>query len=219
MKAENILVICAHNDDQIIGAGGTMAKYAKEGKKVFTVIISYGELSHPHLKPEVITKTRVEESRKADRILGGAGVFYMGMREPEFLEKMKKKRERKKIKTTLKDIIKKRSPAKIFTHSSDDPHVMHRKVNEIVMEAVKEAKPKADVYSFDVWNVVKVRGRNAPKLVVDITGTFDRKIRAFKAHKSQAMTILSMLWNIYMKAVLKGWANNCRYAEVFYKLK
>ncbi len=219
MAKENILVICAHNDDQIIGAGGTIAKYAKEGKKVVTVIVSYGEMSHPHIKPEIITKTRVKESRKSDKILGGAGVVYLGMKEAVFLEKMKNPVAREKIESTVKDLIKKNNPAKIFTHSPDDPHIMHRKVHELVMEIAKKTRIKADIYSFDVWNVVKIKGRNAPKLVVDITDTFDIKIKAFKAHQSQTMTILSTLWNVYMKAVLKGWANNCRYAEVFYKLK
>jgi LmbE family N-acetylglucosaminyl deacetylase len=50
-KKGTVLVIVAHNDDHIIGAGGTLAKYAQEGKKVRTIIMSYGESSHPHLKP------------------------------------------------------------------------------------------------------------------------------------------------------------------------
>jgi LmbE family N-acetylglucosaminyl deacetylase len=218
MAKRTVMVICAHNDDQIIGAGGTVAKYAKEGKKVVTVIVSYGELSHPHLKPEVITKTRVKESHDSDKILGCSGVVYLGMGESEFMDAVKYRAKRTEIKETIKKLIEKNNPTKIFTHSVDDPHGMHRKVNEIVMEIVKETKIRTDVYSFDVWNPVKIRGRNAPKMVVDITDTFDKKIKALKAHKSQQMTILSLLWNVYMKAVKQGWHNNCKYAEIFYKL-
>ncbi len=29
---EKILIICAHNDDHILGLGGTIANYLKEGK-------------------------------------------------------------------------------------------------------------------------------------------------------------------------------------------
>lgn len=41
---ERILVIVAHSDDQMLGPGGTLVKYAKEGKEIHTVIFSYGAL-------------------------------------------------------------------------------------------------------------------------------------------------------------------------------
>ena len=66
---ETILAIAAHNDDHLIGAGGTLAKYAAEGKVIKTVICSFGEKSHPHLRKEIIVRRRVAESLKADRIM------------------------------------------------------------------------------------------------------------------------------------------------------
>ncbi len=217
-KKETVMVICGHNDDQIIGVGGTIAKYAQEGIKVYTVIASYGELSHPHLKPEIITKKRVKESRESDKVLGGAGVFYLGMREKEFLDKAKDEDEREKIKHVLKELIEKYKPSKIFTHSGDDPHIIHRKLHGIVMEIVDETIEKEEVYSFDVWNPIKVKERVAPKMVVDISKTFSKKIEALKLHESQKMTMMSLLWHIYLKAIMNGWSNSCRYAEVFYRL-
>ena len=43
-RKEAVLFLCAHNDDQLIGAGGTIAKYAKEGKKIVTIVFSFGEI-------------------------------------------------------------------------------------------------------------------------------------------------------------------------------
>ncbi|MDO8660733.1 MAG: PIG-L family deacetylase, partial [Candidatus Woesearchaeota archaeon] len=83
---QTILTICAHNDDQIVGAGGTLAKYAAEGKRIRTVICSFGESSHPHLKREIIVERRVKESLRADKILGGSGVAYFGLAEGKFLQ-------------------------------------------------------------------------------------------------------------------------------------
>ncbi len=217
-KKDAILVLCAHNDDQIIGVGGTLAKYAKEGKRVITAIFAFGEMSHPHLKPEVITKTRINESIASDKILGGSGINYLGLTEHELGSIMKNPEKKEKIKNAIKKMIAKENPSKIFTHSLDDPHTLHRNVYRIVMEVIKEISTKADVYSFDIWNPIKIRERNSPKLVVNITNTFDKKIRAFKAHKSQKMTIISLLWNVYLKAIMHGWNNQCKYAEVFYKL-
>ena len=100
-KEENILVFCSHSDDQIIGPGGTLAKYAKDGKKVYSYIFSYGELTHPHFKRKVIVKIRVEESKKADTDINGAGVAFFGLPEGKFLEEARKHRLKKKIKSII----------------------------------------------------------------------------------------------------------------------
>lgn len=215
MKKDMVLVICAHNDDQIIGVGGTMAKYAQKGKRVITIIFSYGESSHPHLKPEIVRKMRVKESLKSDEILGGSGVKYLGLKEGRFREEIKKK----KIKSVMKRIIENEKPSKIFTHAEDDPHPDHREVKRFVKELIDNKIIKCDVYSFEVWNPIKIKKRNAPKLVVDITPTFKKKIKAFTAHESQQITIINLLWYVYLRAIARGFNNNCKYAEVFYKIK
>ncbi|MEK6845367.1 MAG: PIG-L family deacetylase, partial [Nanoarchaeota archaeon] len=42
---ETVVVFGAHSDDFVIGAGGTIAKYQQEGKKILAVVFSYGESS------------------------------------------------------------------------------------------------------------------------------------------------------------------------------
>ena len=54
-----IMVFAAHPDDEVIGAGGTIAKYAREGRQVVSVIFSYGEGSDPASEPENIIQKRV----------------------------------------------------------------------------------------------------------------------------------------------------------------
>ena len=214
-KKHTILAICAHNDDQIIGAGGTLAKYAREGKKVKTIILSFGESSHPHFKRKVIVTQRVKESLKSDKILGGAGIAYFGLKEGKFEEEFRKRR----IAEKLAWIISQEKPVKIFTHSADDPHPDHKATNKIVMDLAQKQKLTCDIYSFDVWNIAKLFGQNLPKLVVDVTSTFPLKIKALKIHKSQKLTIITLLWNIYLRARINGIYARTKYAEVFYKIK
>lgn len=212
-KKETILVLAAHNDDQAIGAGGTLAKYAQEGKKVITVVFSYGEKSHPHLKPEIIIEERKKEAEQCDKILGGSGILYLNLVEGKFPEEFKKK----KIKARLINLIKELKPSKIFTHSIDDPHPDHRAIYWLVDDISK--KFPGDLYSFDIWNLIKLKHRNKPKLVVDITKTFNKKIDACLVHKSQKLAITALLWKIYLKDYTNGFNNNCKYAEIFIKLK
>ena len=83
-KKQTILVIGAHSDDPAFGAGGTIAKYALEGCKVKSIIFSYGELSHPHLKPEIVAETRAKEAKISDKILGGKGIIFFDVKEGRF---------------------------------------------------------------------------------------------------------------------------------------
>lgn len=215
---QNIVVFCAHNDDHVIGAGGALAKYAKDGFNIYTYIFSYGESSHPHLDSGVIIKTRVKESRNADKAIGGKGTFYLGLAEGKFAEEVEQREFKDKIKSYIFD----KKPAKIFTHSKDDPHPDHRAVFRVVSEVLKDIAKKmkfdSDIYMFDVWNPLAARGRNAPKLVVDVSDTFKQKINAMKCHKSQKAAMIFMYPAVYSRAVINGLNYHTKYAEVFYKL-
>lgn len=214
-KKENIIFFCAHNDDQIIGAGGTVARYANEGKNVYTVIFSHGEKSHPWLKPEHAIETRIKEADSSNRILGGHDIVFLDLKEGKFLEQY----EENKMEGGLIHTISKIKPSKIFFHGIDDPHPDHRAVHKLVSSLLDKIEFKGDAYTFDVWTIWNWRKTNYPKMAVDISDTFKTKLAAFKVHKSQKIAIFSLLWSIYFKAFMNGLNNRCTYAEVFHKVK
>ena len=213
-KKENILVFCAHSDDQILGPGATLAKYAKEDKEIYTYIFSYGEASLLWLKRKVAVKTRVDEARKADKIIGGKGIYFFGLKEGKFKEEI----ERKKIINRLKKVIRERKPSKIFTHSSNDPHPDHRIVYNAVINAITDIKYKGDVFAFDVWNVMIFRKNILPRLYVDATDTFNKKLKALKIFKSQKIPLMTLAWSVWFKALVHGFHIHKRYAERFFKV-
>jgi N-acetylglucosamine malate deacetylase 1 len=209
-----VLVCCAHNDDQILGVGGTIAKYAKSGKSVITVIFSYGEGSHPWLKQKVTRDFRVDEAKRAEKLIGEERTFYLGVREGHFEEDLNSKG----IKERLRRIISVIRPNKIFTHSSHDPHPDHKAVYSVTAELADALQHKCDIYSFNIWNLVNFR-KPVPMLVEDITETFDKKVKAFKMHRSQKMAMLTMMPAMYVRAMLGGIKYGYRYAEVFEKIR
>ncbi|KYK26311.1 hypothetical protein AYK26_05375 [Euryarchaeota archaeon SM23-78] len=220
----SILVICAHPDDKVLGAGGAMAKYAKEGFDVHTIIMSFGEGVKPYVKREIISKTRIKEAQKADKIIGGKGVTFLGLKENRFEQDF----EKRGIDKNFKKIIRKIRPTKIFTHSSDDAHSDHRATFKLVLKMYKEMNLKADFYTFEVWHLINLKKRDKPKLVVDTSNTFKTKMKALKAFKSQID--LSTFYNYlvlnnflflltYIKDLLNGIKHNTKYAEVFYKVR
>jgi LmbE family N-acetylglucosaminyl deacetylase len=208
-----VMVCCAHNDDNILGVGGTIAKYAKSGKTVVTVIFSYGEKSHPWLKKKVTREFRADESRKAEKIIGEKKTFYLGASEGSFEDGLRSRG----IKDRLKRIISVLRPSIIFTHAIQDPHPDHKAVYRATTEIIGELQHRCDIYTFNVWNILSFR-KPAVRLVVDITDTFDTKVRAFKLHKSQRMTMLTMMPAMYIRAVASGIRYGYKYAEVFEKV-
>jgi LmbE family N-acetylglucosaminyl deacetylase len=209
------MVICAHSDDQVIGAGGTIAKLAKNGAEVRTFICSFGEQSHPHLKKIDVRRTRVLETKKANTVLGGSEVLFLGMREGHFLEEYRQKQWYAKL---LRH-IQKFKPDRIFTHSSDDPHPDHRAVYNMVMDIHTRGKLTCEVFTFDVWNLFNIKKRHNPRLVVDISQTFARKLDALSVFRSQKVALFTLLWSVYTKAAYYGLKRGVRYAEVFYKVR
>lgn len=213
--SKRVLVFCAHSDDQVIGAGGYIAKLTKEGVKVKTIICSFGEKSQPHMNIKEIKKIRVLESKKADRILGSHGVMFIGLHEGNF----EKDYAERKLHASILRHIQEFRPDVILTHSSDDPHPDHRACHNILLSIHKYLPASTNVYVFDVWNFFNLHKRRKPKLVIDITETFKRKIDAVGTFKSQMHAIAVLIWSIYIKAIFWGWRRGCRYAEVYYRVR
>ncbi|MCK5107181.1 MAG: PIG-L family deacetylase [Nanoarchaeota archaeon] len=212
---EKVLVFCAHPDDQVIGAGGTLIKYAREGKDIMIVIMSKGEGSHPWLKEEIITEMRQKEIERADKIIGTNTTISLGLKDASFFKDAKETN----VSEQIANIIKEFQPNKILTHTAVDPHPDHKTTNKLVTAAFDSLNSEADLYTFDVWNPLNAKGTNHPKLVVDISKTFKKKIHAFKTFKSQKAAIFSLLMPVYFRAIYNGLKNHCKYAEVFYKIR
>lgn len=221
----NILVVCAHSDDQVIGPGATMAKYAREGYNVYTIIFSYGEGSHPHMKLSYIARIRVLEAKEADAIIGGKGVMFLALKDGKIREDF----ANKKMMANFKRLLLLHKPAKIFTHSSDDILPDHRFVREAVLEATDGLARKnlidPEVYSFDIWNIWGFKKRNLPKLVVDVSDTFRYKIKALHTFRSQInffshTVLVNLLYlAVYVRAFVNGWKYKYKSAEVFFRIR
>ncbi|MCK4521927.1 MAG: PIG-L family deacetylase [Nanoarchaeota archaeon] len=212
---QTILICSAHPDDEILGCGGTIAKYSKEGNSVISIIFSYGESSHPHLKKYITTRIRVKESQKADKIVGCKETIFLGLPDGKISTKVKNKSTREKI----KKLIKKYKPDKIFTHSIEDPFPDHRAIYKLIIDSANEINYKGNLYSFDIWSIIRIKKRNAPKLIVDISPTFKLKLKALKCFKSQGISMFQLIPAVYARAIINGINYNHKFVEVFNKIK
>jgi len=83
------MCVTAHPDDESLGFGGTLARYAAEGVDVSLVVATRGERgrfgdgSAPHPGPEELGRIREGEVREAARALGIGEVRFLGYRDAE----------------------------------------------------------------------------------------------------------------------------------------
>lgn len=74
-----VVVVAAHPDDEVLGAGGLLAMLAALGAHVRLVAVTDGEASHPHLDPAAVTARRIAESGAALGHLAPCEVVRLGM--------------------------------------------------------------------------------------------------------------------------------------------
>ena len=74
---KNILIIAPHCDDEVLGCGGIMAKYIKEGKNVYVAIVTNGHLGAPELFSKEGTEKVRGEAKAAHLFLGVKKTFFL----------------------------------------------------------------------------------------------------------------------------------------------
>lgn len=84
-----LMCVTAHPDDESLGFGGTLARYAAEGAEVSLVVATRGEQgrfgdgSEPHPGPEELGRIREEELRAACDVLGVRHLRFLEYRDRE----------------------------------------------------------------------------------------------------------------------------------------
>lgn len=213
---KNIFAFCAHSDDQILGAGGTLAKLSEEGYDVYVIILSHGENANPLTKTKFTIKTRRDESLKANEIIKAKDLFYFNLSEGKFLLEYKLTDTFSK----LVKIFREYKPIKIFTHSPDDVHIDHCNTLAILLDIIKKIDEdyKPDVFSFDVWNFFNLKSNSYPVVYINISKQIRKKSQAISCFKSQKISMVSLLAKIYIEMIFNGMRIGTFFAEKFYKV-
>ena len=214
-QKETIIVFSAHSDDFVIGAGGTIANYVQEGKKVLVFVFSYGEKSHPWMEKKHTKKMRAEEAFAASKIVGCTTQFF-DLEEFKFYEEY----QRLEVDQKLLKIITETKPTKIFTHSKEDPHPDHHAVNKITEELydLLPIKQRPEIYIYSVWNPVSFKTQ-FPSLYVNISTTFGKKLKALKAFRSQQIQVAYPFLLLLFKAFKEGIKIKSWFGEHFFKIR
>ncbi len=174
------MCIGAHPDDVEIGMGATVAKMAREGRKVVIVDLTNGEPT-PFGTPE----KRAVESAEAARILG-AERATLSQRNRYLFDTVE-------ARTELAEAIREFRPRLLFVPYPDDAHPDHIAASSIAVAARFYAKFTKTEMSGDpyfperVYRYMAVHQRiiAEPSFIVDVTEDLPTKIEALGAYESQ----------------------------------
>jgi LmbE family N-acetylglucosaminyl deacetylase len=186
-----VLIVVAHPDDEVLGCGGTIAKYAKKGNKVYCLFLGGGKASRYSDKKTAIAEKKQallsRETQEAAKILGISEIFFNNFPDQKydtvpFLNLVK---SIEKIKETIKPDI-------IYTHHCGDLNLDHQITFKAVLTACRPLKGETvkEIYSFEVpssteWGIPKRKNYFIPNVFVDVSDTFNKKIEALKTYKSE----------------------------------
>ena len=79
----SVVVVAAHPDDEVLGAGGIVAILAAAGARVRLVAVTDGEGSHPDADPAAVARTRAAETAAALALLGASGIEVVRLGFPD----------------------------------------------------------------------------------------------------------------------------------------
>lgn len=180
-----VLVVAPHPDDEVLGAGGTMARLADEGHEVYVVIVTKGD--EDLFSPEVIAQGR-REAMAAHRILGVKDTIFWDRFPAAKLDTV----PHHQLNAAFAELFKDLNPCVLFIPFYGDIHKDHRLVFESALVAARPVPGISikEIYAYETlsetnWNAPPITVAFTPNVYVDISGYIDRKLEAMKFFKSQ----------------------------------
>ena len=201
VRGKKVLVLVAHQDDETIGCGGTIAKWSDQGAFIHVCFMTDGATGYQQgsgLKDE-IKSIRMKEATYACHILGAKKVSTLGLPCQEI--KNNKKTFHKVI-----EKIRQVQPNIVITHSNVCKHRDHRITSEIVSESCWKSTE----------NILENLGKPHS---VDITKEYITKCEAMNIYTSQRGVIPGIEQYLNGISLVRGYSSGPnRRAEAFKRL-
>ena len=195
-EIERILVVTAHPDDLDFGAGGTIAQWSAKGIAISYCICTNGEQGgvDPTITRDEMKKIRRREQTAAGVVLGVSDIHFLDYRDGTLAPTIELRKD-------IVRVIRKVRPQRMLIQSPERnwdrlgaSHPDHLAAGEAAIQAIYPdcGNPFAfedllHVEHLEPWTIKEawVMMAEGNDHHVDITETFDLKMKALAAHESQ----------------------------------
>lgn len=179
-----VLVVAPHPDDEVLGAGGTIARLARTGHAVHVAVVTTGRA--PRFDAAGVARVRAEAAA-AHAVLGVAQTHWLDFPAAELAE-----HPHSALNAGLGDLVRSLAPGLVLAPHPGDIHLDHQLtfLSTLVASRPHQADFPATIAVYETlsetnWNAPHLTPAFLPNLYVDISATLEQKLDAFRRFASQ----------------------------------
>lgn len=205
----NILIVGAHYDDAELGAGGTAAKFAAEGKNVYKLTLTDNVTRFSHMNINVEYETSVVQSARACEILGVREITEFKPVPCTHLVYSTEMMQR------IEDVIYQYKIDTVFMHFDHDMNQDHIEAAKLCLTAARHCDNLFQYQS----NGYVLNNPYYPVYFVDISGYVGKKISALEQYGEEHNRFNQLFQINIERNRVWGYSNRVSHAEGFQIVK
>lgn len=206
---ENILIIGAHYDDTELGAGGTAAKLAAEGKNVYKLTLTDNVTRFSHMNINVEYETSLRQSTLACQVLG---IHEISEFQPVECTKLVYSTE---MMQRIENVIYQYNIDTVFMHFASDMNQDHIEASKLCLTAARHC---ANILQYQSNGYI-LNNPFYPTYFVDISNYIQQKIEALNQYGEEHNRFNRLFQINVERNHVWGFANKVEYAEGFVPIK
>ncbi len=181
----NVLVVVAHPDDEVLGCGGTLAKHIAAGDDVYILFMTNGISA----REDVCYTEQIIRNKGMKNAMSTLGVEQFNC-----LDFPDNKMDTVPLLSIVKEIeavISEYQPNIIYTHFLYDLNIDHQLTHQAVMTACRpiDGSSIKKIFSFEVLSSTEWRSSSTPKFngnyIVDISAYWKKKEQVLSCYHDE----------------------------------
>jgi N-acetylglucosamine malate deacetylase 1 len=217
----NVLVVCAHPDDETLGCGGTILKHVREGDSVVWVVATQAH------EPQWSAETILSKTEEVDRVAAayGARVVRLGFQSSRL-----DVTPRSELMAAIAGAVEEAQPELVYVVHPGDVHGDHGDVFDATLAVLKAFRMGAlgvrRILAFETLSSTEAAPAVAarafmPTVFSDISADFERKLEIMALYESEAQPdpLPRAPAAIRALARLRGATVGVEYAEAFWLVR
>lgn len=184
MAGSRVVVVCAHPDDELLGAGGTLARHVRSGDEVHAIVVADGGGSR---YSDDLTRRLAKDAERAAEVIG-----FASLRLLELPDQRLDAEPMIDLTQGLERELDNTDPQVVYTHFPADVNSDHQLVAQAAWTACRPyARPGLrrfavfETPSSTEWAWPLDGAQLQPNLFVDVVATLDTKIAAMECYDSE----------------------------------
>jgi LmbE family N-acetylglucosaminyl deacetylase len=179
-----VLVVAAHPDDEILGAGATLAGHVDRGDDVHACILAEGATSRYE---DAMVESLHEAGKRAGEVIGFSSVVFDQLPDQR-LDTL----PLITVTQRVEELVDALRPEVVYTHFPWDVNSDHGVVAQCVWTAIRPFRfpfvkciAAFETPSSTEWAIPSPMHRFQPNRFVDVTATVERKLEAMACYRSE----------------------------------